>query len=199
MKASQLRDLSRKYASGGISREDYLQERRRLIDAITRGEVELEYHELDPNGVNAQKADTSRRPGRTLLAAAGLLLVLVVAFTTHFLSGNGNAESRDADEAMAAGEVPAQSVNPAIETLRSFSTADDWSEASLSALENDWANYSAAQREEAQESIAYRRLAREVQARIREHEALVAAGGDPDALMRAARLRMFAERIGFST
>ena len=198
MKASQLRDLSRKYASGGISREEYLKERRHLIDAITRGELDLKYHELDPNGINAVRGNGKKRPRRTLLAAASLLLVLVVAFATHFLSGNGNGHSRNADSEPAE-PIPVQSVNPAVTALQEFHAADDWSNDSLAALERQWSDYSDEHRDAAKQSIAYRRLVREVQARIREHEALVNAGGDPDLLMRAARLRMFAERIGFGT
>ncbi|MDX1461360.1 MAG: hypothetical protein R3348_09930, partial [Xanthomonadales bacterium] len=64
--------------------------------------------------------------------------------------------------------------------------------------EAQWQALSQADRDMAKESLPYRRIAREVQTRIREHEALVSAGGSPDALMRAARLRTFAERLGIA-
>lgn len=189
MKASQLRDLSRKYASGGITRDDYLAKRRELIDAITRGDTELKYRELDPPGSSRQPG--SSKPSRTFLAAGGLLLVLLIAFAAHFLSGNGEPQVTAAD-------TEPEKANPAIELLAAFESEDDWSDESLARVEAQWQALSQADRDMAKESLPYRRIAREVQTRIREHEALVSAGGSPDALMRAARLRTFAERLGIA-
>lgn len=190
MKVSQLRDLTRKYASGRISREEYLAERKRMLDAITSGEETARYRELEPD----TGADGERRlpRSRTLIAASLLIFLLLVAFATHLLS-NGPAE----DTRSSADSAPAPE-NPAIVLIREFNDQDDWSANALSALENDWNKLSAAQRTTARNSVPYRRLRREVDARIREHEALVASGGDPNALMKAARLRMFVERMGFT-
>lgn len=190
MKASQLRDLGRKHAAGKIDRDDYVVERRKLIDAITRGDVDLEYRELDPPGSGGNSARS--RPSRTALAAAGLIVVLLVAFAAHFLAGNGNAVESTESTPQAA-----TATNPAVELLQEFAAADDWSDPTLESVETRWSELAEEDRERARQSVAYRRLVREVQTRIREHEALVSAGGSPDALMRAARLRMFAERLGF--
>lgn len=197
MKASQLRDLSRKYASGKMSRENYLAERRRLIEAITRGEMELTYRELDPlSGGN--HSSRGSRPSRTMIAAAGLLLVLLVAFTTHFLSGNGNKVENDTSSPTTRTQED-NFTQAAVDALENFAATDDWSDTALAQLESRWKGFTDAERSAARDTVVFRRLSREVQARIREHEALVAAGGNPDALMRAARLRMFAEKLGLST
>jgi hypothetical protein len=187
MKVSQLRDLTRKYASGGLEREAYLKERLRLIDAITAGEEQPRYREID-----AQPADQtrmSRRPAnRTRLAASALLLVLVIAFLAHFLAGMASDPV----------ERPARQntvTNPAISLLLTFNAQDDWSESTLRKLETEWQATAPSARETARSSVAYRRLKREVDARIREQEALITTGDEPDALMQAARLRMFAERL----
>lgn len=187
MKVSQLRDLTRKYASGGLEREAYLKERRRLIDAITAGEEKPRYREIDTQP--ADQARKSRLPAnRTRLAASTLLLVLVVAFLAHFLTGTASDPV----------EPPARqntSTNPAVSLLQSFNDTDDWSESTLRELETEWQATAPSAREAARASVAYRRLKREVDARIREQEALITTGDEPDALMQAARLRMLAERL----
>lgn len=192
MKASQLRDLTRKYASGSMNREAYLAERKRLIDAVTSGEEKLRYRELDPP--SSPPARSGASGSRAKYAVAGLILVLAIAFAAHFLSNNG--DQAPAKPAAAQQDLPPP--NPVIEDLKEFNAGDDWSDASLDALAASWAEASDSDREAARSSLPYRRLKREVETRIREHEALVAAGGDPDSLLRAARLRMFSEQLGFA-
>lgn len=187
MKVSQLRDLTRKYASGGLKREAYLKERQRLIDAITAGEETPRYREIDTQPVD--RARKMRVPAnRTRLAASALLLVLVIAFLTHFLTDTTPGPVDPSTQ-------QSPNTNPAIVLLQSFNDRDDWSEPTLRKLETEWQATTPSAREVARSSVAYRRLKREVNARIREQEALITTGDEPDALMQAARLRMFAERL----
>lgn len=187
MKVSQLRDLTRKYASGALEREAYLEERKRLIDAITAGEEPARYREIDTQPVGRTRPATPTRRAR--LAASVLLLVLVIAFMAHFFSSNESNSSGNPIQQTTADR------NPATELLQSFNDRDDWSESSLRQVEKEWQSLAPASRQAGKGSVAYRRLKREVNARIREQEALITTDGEPDALMQAARLRMFAERL----
>lgn len=187
MKASQLRDLTRRYAGGQLGREEYEAERARLIDGIVSGRVELRYRELEPAAVQADQAGRHRLlTGGTITLAALLLVALLVYFID---SDAGRGET----PAAVAPPVPAE--NPGTKRLDAFMRAGDWTERSLAQLESDWSNLSAFHRENARRSAPFQRLKYETGRRITEQEALLAAG-EMEALLQAERLREFAKQLG---
>lgn len=190
MKVSQLRDLTRKYAAGKIGREEYLDQRKRLIDGIVAGEIEIRYREIEPPAPPKRNAGQKKwwYAGGTVMLV-GLLLIALLA---HFF--DDGAQRADADRAAAA----ASPADPGAELLREFLRSADWSDASLTAMEQEWNALTAFQRESARRSSWYRRVKHETSQRIREQEALLAAG-EMEALLRAGRLREFAETLGIQT
>ena len=185
MKASQLRDLTRRYAGGQLGREEYEAERTRLIDGIVSGRIVLRYRELEPGASQAPPVARHRLlTGGTITLAALLLVALLVYFID---SDAGRGETSPVATA------PAE--NPGAKRLDAFMSAGDWSETSLAQLESDWSQLSAFHRENARRSPSFQRLKYETGRRITEQEALLAAG-EMEALLQAARLREFARQLG---
>lgn len=189
MKASQLRDLTRKYAAGGLAREEYLAERKRLIDGVVSGEIALRYRNLEPAG-KTHSGNTGRK--RWWVTGGLILLVgmLLLAVMSYFVEGGTR---------QAATQVvpPPNAPEPGTELLRKFVRAGQWSNDALEAMEADWQQLTPFQQESARRSPAYRQLKHETNQRLAEQEALLAAG-EMDALLLAGRLREFAGRLGFA-
>ena len=191
MKASQLRDLTRKYAAGGLSRDDYVAERTRLLDGIASGSIEIRYRELDPAAKPAARLSQKKWwiVGGTLM----LVGLLMIALLSYFL-GDGS-RSRESTQ------QPARSVgaaaDPGAELVRKFVQDSQWSEGSLQAFEAEWRKLTPFQQESARRSPSWRQLRHETTRRVIEQEALLATG-EMDALLVAGRLRAFAEHLGFT-
>ena len=188
MKASQLRDLTRRYASGGLARAEYIAERKRLIDGIVSGEIELRYKSLEPSG----RTNREGKQKRWLVLGGSLLLVgmLLVAVLSYFVDGGNPRPDSEAVPAVTAPE-------PGTDLLRAFAQHGQWSNDALKSLEENWQQLTPFQKESARRSAAWRQLKHETNQRIIEQEALLAAG-EMDALLVAGRLREFAGKLGFS-
>lgn len=190
MKASQLRDLTRRYAAGVLARDEYVAERKRLIDGIVSGEIELRYRSLEP----AHEHGSGGGRKRWLVIGGSLMLIgmLLVAVLAYFLDDSAGKNNRETKPSAAVAS------DPGTDLLREFVRAGHWSNSSLQLLENNWQQLTPFQQESARRSAAYRQLKHETNQRIIEQEALMAAG-EMDALLLAGRLREFAGRLGFST
>lgn len=188
MKASQLRDLTRKYAAGGLARAEYLAERKRLINGIVSGEIELRYRSLEPAGKAMHNG--GRKPWMVLTGSLLLVGMLLVALLAYFMEGDNQQAIAEATPAPTAPE-------PGVELLRSFAQSGQWSNDALASLESNWQQLTPFQQESARRSPAYRQLRHETNQRIIEQEALLAAG-EMDALLVVGRLREFAGKLGFS-
>ncbi len=184
MKASQLRDLTRRYAAGKLDREEYLAERAQLIDGIVAGNIEIRYRVLEPAEAGARAPVAQKQ---WLFAGGSIMLVglLLVALLTYFLDDHAAPEPPAIAEAV---------VDPGVDLLRQFLKADDWSNSAVQQLENDWGALTPFHQESARRSANYRRLKHETVQRIHEQEALLATG-EMEALLQATRLREFAERL----
>ncbi|MBW3567961.1 MAG: hypothetical protein KY410_08415, partial [Proteobacteria bacterium] len=92
MKASQLRDLTRRYANGGMTRDAYVAERTRLIDDVVGGEVQLQYRSIE----TPKTTSFTRAARRWWIVGGTLLLVgmLLVAVAAYFL---GDADPAKAE------------------------------------------------------------------------------------------------------
>ena len=182
MKVSQLRDLTRKFASGGMPEEDYRRERGKLIDAIVNGDVSIKYRDIRPSSRPQGPAKVDRR--KLIVLSIGVLLIAMLAMSLVIQLTSPPEEA------------PAEIVikeQPGIELLRSFVEAEDWNENALESMEAEWQALSGFERETARQSLWYRRLKSQAESRIKEYEAL----GTHEGLLEAARLRQFAERMDF--
>ena len=188
MKASQLRDLTRRYANGGMTRDAYIAERTRLIDGVVGGEVRLQYRSIEVPNATASTGALRRwwMIGGTLL----LIGMLLVAIAAYFLG--------DADPAKTEPNTTTTVADPGVDLLRNFLREKQWNPAALESFESSWRTLTPFQQESVRRSSAWRQAKHEMNQRILEQEALLAAG-EMDALLEAGRLREFAERIGFAT
>lgn len=192
MKVSQLRDLTRKFAAGGMPEDEYRRERAKLIDGIVNGDISPRYREIHPTELSDRPV---RRERRQLLAIGGavvLVTLLVTALLVQFMApGASPGTSQDAEDPAANTQV-----EPGVLLLRDFLQQDTWDDASLEVMEDDWNALSGFEREAARRSHLYRRLKARTESHIREYEAL--AVDNPQALLQAARLRTFAARLDFT-
>lgn len=189
MKVSQLRDLTRKFASGGLSEDEYRRERGKLIDGIVNGDIQPRYRELHPEDLAKRPAGTNQRRGLGIAAALVLVALLLAAVLVQFMSPEEDSTASAASENVVQPE-------PGVELLKTFLEQDAWDDNSLEAMESQWSALTGFEREAARNSHWYRRLKAQTESRIREYEAL--AIDNPQALLQAARLRMFAERLNFT-
>lgn len=190
MKVSQLRDLTRKFAAGGLSEDDYRRERSKLIEGIVNGDVQPKYREIHPAEPGKQNSAGKRRRLLAIGGALVLLALLAAAVIVQVMTPDMNAGAETAD-----GNATAQA-EPGVILLREFLRQNNWDDAGLEGLERDWSSLSGFEREAARRSHLYRRLKAQTESRIKEYEAL--AVDNPQALLQAARLRMFAERLDFN-
>lgn len=193
MKASQLRDLARRFAAGKIGREEYEAERRQMIDGIVSGQIEIRYRELYPAKPHASRSSVKRKQWLVLGGGATLLALLLAAFAAHFQQSPTAADAQSAQTSAR---------EPGVDVLEKFLAADDWSEPALNSFEQNWQALNEFQREAARRNHLHRRLKTETDKRIREYEALMAIDSGTehaDALLKAARLRAFSERLGLHT
>ena len=189
MKVSQLRDLTRKFAAGGLSEDEYRRERGKLIDGIVNGDIQPRYREIHPEDIAKRPVGTRRRRVMGIAAALVLVALLLAAVLVQFMSPTDDTAARASGDNIAQPE-------PGVELLRSFLEQDSWDDNSLENMESQWNALSGFEREAARNSHHYRRLKAQTESRIREYEAL--AIDNPQALLQAARLRMFAERLNFT-
>lgn len=187
MKVSQLRDLTRKYAAGGISRDEYLAQRTRLIDGMVSGEVEIRYRDITAPAAGVNRPSMGSRWYRS--SSALLLVLLVLALVVYFVVDRPQPTP-------SASSAVAPAVDPRDMLFVEFLQNQDWAEPSLAQMESQWNEMSGFEQENARRSSVYRRLKNATAQRIREQEALVAAG-ETEALLQVARLRDFAQRLGF--
>lgn len=192
MKASELRDLTRKYAGGKLGREEYLAERARLITGIVAGDIKLQHRELEPAGIKSSNAPAQKH---WLLTAGSIMLIglLLIALLAYFIDQEDTR--RDTGDKAVAAPV---AENPGAMRLDAFMSTGDWSESALAQLEKEWRALSAFHQENARRSPSFQRLKYETSQRITEQQALLTAG-KMEALLQATRLRKFAEQLGIKT
>lgn len=153
MEASQLRDLARRYASGQLERQEYREARRKLIEEIVAGRIELHQRQSDPRDDNRPGHDSRwQRLGLVLLL--GLLLA---AFAVYFLGDRDRADE---------GPATTPSATPATALIAGFISDDDWSETALERLESEWRTVDAFQREIARRDHRWQALRRATTRRL---------------------------------
>jgi hypothetical protein len=171
MKASQVRDLARRYAAGQLSQENYRSQRRVLIDAISAGEQALAYRET-----------AVRMPGRSgkikLMAVTAVVILLVaVALKLTWRAARSSRKPAPTSTAPAPPPLPA----PGPDLVRDFVEANDWSDGSLEGLSQHWMNLTAMDQGNARQSLMYPRLVTGLREQITSEKAVAGAMGGQDA------------------
>jgi hypothetical protein len=186
MKSSQVRDLARRYATGKLSQENYRNQRRSLIDAITGGGVQLSYREEERKA--ARPRFNSKLLGLTVvvLIAAGIGVVLVLKH-----SGAAHA-SGTAQAAPASAPVVPPAPGPAL--VHTFLDADDWTDVSLQSFTRRWQGLGPDEQAKARDSLMYPRLVSEVRQQVDSEKAV--AGSDSAGDAHLAELQKLAKTLG---
>lgn len=184
MKVSPLRDLTRKFAAGGMDEQAFRSERRALIDGIVAGRIPLEYRDISGKPAGSAKGPNRRKP--VLVAGMiGLPVLLVTALLLQLLNAPEPVESP--------APVVVAETNPGIEMIREMLKENEWDESGLAEMETTWSSLSAFQRETARRSNWHKRIVDETETRIRDYEMF--AADDPENLRRALRLKLFLEKL----
>ncbi|HET9679102.1 MAG TPA: hypothetical protein VFP95_00920 [Gammaproteobacteria bacterium] len=181
MHASPLRQLVRRYAAGNISREDYLLQRRALLNAFADGKA-IDYHAHRP--IVLIRGPRWLRPA--IFGTTALIIVIVVG-SLLWLSRTQPA----APLAVTSNQTAAETLGAGEQVLQQFLAQEDWSSTSLNDFKNDWLALSDFERESARRSLWHRRLLANTQQKLREIEALQAISPDPQLGLRENTLRDF--------
>ncbi len=171
MKPSPIRELARRYAIGELSLEEYRAQRRKLIDGVTSGTLNLEYGEIS---VARQK-----RPYLWWSAAIALLFtgLIIGGFAWKWHMHASGQQSTRPENTLATG--------PAV--LQTFITSNDWSDASLVEFLQNWKALPAREQNAAQNSYLFPRLAAQLREQIASQKAVVDLdAGDKNQTERAA-------------
>lgn len=189
MKSSPLRDLARRYAAGNLPLSDYRAQRSRLIDSYVSGQQEINYRETRPVVLVTPRVWLRW----SLIGGLGLFAVMLVSAYVLLPERPGMPETK---QPAVERDNPGQTTDPGTVLLEDFLRTGKWDDADLQQLETRWFELTAFQREGARRSLWYRRLEAEIRRRMKEQRVLADINGMPDAQLREARLRTFAQRLG---
>lgn len=189
MKSSPVRDLARRYAAGELSQENYRNQRRALISAITSGNQSLTYRDDNPEG--------AVRPGQVklLAMAAAAVVVLAVVFIVAWKEADkGHVASTAADTGVTAAAVPLPTPGPTL--VRGFVENNDWADSSIEDFIRDWHKLTADDQQKARGSMLYPRLESELREQIASERAMISATGGSKGDPHLVLLQRMAETLG---
>jgi len=187
MTKGSLRALSKGYAQGTYTLEEYRRQRTELIDAIVAGEAPIVKYEAPPpppaepatteipRTERPSAAEPSGPPVKLIAGAAGLIVIAVVAAVVLWPKGEP-PESRPAT-APAPQIVETPPEPTAVELLiNGFLEADDWQTETLQSFRAKWDALGVIDPAAAADSESYRRFADAIYAQIVEEQAAADVG-----------------------
>lgn len=178
MHASPLRQLAKRYAAGNLGREDYLNQRRALLNAYSNGKT-IDYRTHRPIVLVR-----GRRRLRPLIFSTVFFIAIISIVGAWWLSpftGNDKpgTDAKQTTKQLTAGE----------QLLRELLADNDWSQRRLQVFKENWGNLSNFERETARRSLWYRRLVAKTQKELQEIKALQAIDPNPQLGLKAENLR----------
>ena len=206
MSATNLRQLSRDYAQGKITVDEYRSERASLLNGLVDGTVPLKPFEppapsmapvSEPAAVSPRDGESTLRLAQTSGAikwvATAVVILIVGVATSYFMMGRKPASA----PTVSASPPAAQPVSAAAGTIQAFLEKKDWQPESLDRFFSDWVKLDLNQREKASNTPLYKHFSDETYAQLVEEQTLVDLGGDPDAVKRQKHLLQFAAHMEF--
>ncbi len=134
MDKSPLRKLAEAYAREKLSLEDYREQRRRLLDALEDGDIELP--KTSPDALPVPSEDEATRPSRIIPSALTITGALLLALLTWiWLPGTVSETAPGKIATPAAAPVD---TSPAQRLLERFLSANQWDNAALASFEAHW-------------------------------------------------------------
>jgi len=193
MNRSQLRRLARDYATGRLEYDEYVRERRDLIDDIESGAIAIE-STADSTGDFSVLPSIEQKIRATplpLIVGACVLLVVIWAFLMPSQT-DGPAVEETATEI----EQPGSRVSAARELVEEFLLTRDWSNESLGEFRENWNALTPNEQAEARAAPWFRRLAEALREEINAHKALAEFDGSGLSTTTGKRLASFGEFLG---
>ena len=193
MNRSQLRRLARDYATGRLEHDEYVRERRELIDGIESGEIAIEStadttDEYYTTRTIEQKIRATPLP---LIIGACVLIAVIWAFLAPSKTDGPAPEGAGADL-----EQPGTRVSAARHLVEDFLVTRDWSSKSLGEFRDSWNALTPNEQAEARAAPWFRRLAEALREEINAHKALAEIDGDGHFTTTGRRLASFGEFLG---
>ncbi|MDE2234550.1 MAG: hypothetical protein KGL13_08110 [Gammaproteobacteria bacterium] len=188
MKPSPIRELARHYASGELSFDEYRARRRKLVDGIASGLLNLEYGELSSAG---------RKRPYLLWSSAAMLLAISLAI-------GALAWKRHSRATITQNTVRQTIPDSGPALLHAFMSGNDWSDASLLQFLQRWKALSPSEQEAAYNSYLFPRLTAQLREQIASQKAVVDLdAGDlnqtDQAATHLAHLQQLATLLGMKT
>lgn len=193
MNRSQLRRLAREYATGRLEYDEYVRERRELIDGIESGDVAIESSaestgDFSPVRTLEQKLRATPLP---LIIGACVLIAVIWAFVAP------SKTHTPTDEKPVSGtEQAGPRVSAARELVEQFLVTRDWSSKSLGEFRDSWNALTPNEQAEARAAPWFRRLAEALREEINAHKALAEFDGSGMSTTTGKRLASFGEFLG---
>ena len=199
-----LRQLSRDYAQGQLSFEDYREQRKQLLDDIADGAALVPFVVPTPPSMAPSpqpefktREDTLeiRKPARGLpLPAIAAAVVALVAVGGYFALSGGDGRPTPQPPTAA---TPAAG-SDARKLVEDFIDRKDWQAPAVDEFKASWLAADTGQRLEIEQSPLFRHLADATHAQIMEEQALAGLSNSMDALTQQRRLIDFANAMGFN-
>lgn len=182
MKPSPARELARRYAAGELSFDEYRAQRRDLIDTICAGIQTLQYGQTASHPLNRRKPLWVALTSLAIIVAAGVAVSLWAINTRN--SSVSSASMRAVEP-----------TGPYL--LRTFTDANDWSEASISRFMQQWQRLPSREQQAARNSYLFPRLVSQLHEQIVSQQAMLELAPDPEAAARhLTHLQQMATLLG---
>lgn len=206
MSATNLRQLSRDYAQGKITVDEYRSQRASLLNGLVDGTVPLKPFEppapaaapvSEPDAGSPRDGESTLRIAQTSGAmkwvATAAVVLIVGGAAGYFMMGRKPAPA----PTVSASPPAAQAVSAAAGAIQAFLEKKDWQPESLDRFFSDWVKLDLNQRKKASDTPLYKHFSDEAYAQLVEEQTLVDLGGDPDAVKRQKHLLQFAADMEF--
>ncbi len=196
MNESQLRRLAGEYASGRLAHDDYLLQRRELIDGIVAGETAIESStQRTADFAAARPGDRGIRGTRLpLIIGAGAVIVVIWAFLA-----SRQTMPPGAGDQTASGQVAGESLATARVLVEEFLATRDWPGESLAEFRDNWNALTPNEQAEARAAAWFPRLAEALRENISAREALAEFDNSGRSTGTAERLAAFGEILGIDS
>ena len=196
MSRSQLRQLARDYAMGRLAHDEYLRERRELIDGIVTGKIAIESSAQRTADVAPARSLDQRIRGTPLPLIIGVCVVIAVIWA--FLASR-EMMAPDAGDQTTSERIPGKRVSAARVLVEEFLTTRDWSGESLAEFRDSWNALTPNEQAEARTTPWFRRLAEALRDEINAHKALAEFDGSGLSTTTGKRLAGFGELLGIDS
>jgi formylglycine-generating enzyme required for sulfatase activity len=197
--------LAKAYANRQIDRQSYILERRRLIDGVVSGDIELVPYRPPapdpPASIDIEDGEATleisldelhrRRDGRPVGIAAAIGVLAVIIGIGWFYANRPATTA----ETPRPPPIPEQ-LGPEADLLTDFLTANTWEESDTDALRRQWNALSPDERDRIGSGGVLRSLGDAIYDRIIEEKALVDLGERAEALDTQRRLLELAAALG---